>query len=65
MNVIVQVLNKLLEQDPLPEGKLAKWHQALKDKAQEFPSWFPVRDDVIVPQSAVQVRYIRPTAHGK
>ncbi|KAK9799788.1 hypothetical protein WJX73_007892 [Symbiochloris irregularis] len=53
----LKVLNKLLEQDPLPEGKLAGWQQQLKDKAQEFPSWFPVRDDVIVPQSAVQAIY--------
>ena len=49
-------MNKALEEEPLEEGRLAAWHQELQDKVQEFPSWFPVRDDVIVPQWAVQVR---------
>ena len=49
-------MNKALEEEPLEEGCLAAWHQELQDKVKEFPSWFPVRDDVIVPQWAVQVR---------
>ena len=52
----MQLMNQALEEEPLQEGHLAAWHQELQDKVKEFPSWFPVRDDVIVPQWAVQVR---------
>lgn len=45
-----------MERDPLPADHLTAWLEQLAAKRAEFPSWFPKRDDVIVPQSAVQVR---------
>ena len=51
----LQMMNKLLDARPLPAGHLAEWHQELQDKVKQHPSWFPIRDDVIVPQWAVQV----------
>lgn len=53
----LRVLNDLMERDPLPADHLTAWLEQLAAKRAEFPSWFPKRDDVIVPQSAVQMIY--------
>nr|AFK80029.1 acetohydroxyacid synthase [Lobosphaera incisa] len=50
-------LNELLRRDPLPEGAFADWRAAIEAKKQEFPMTFPERDDVIIPQRAIQMLY--------
>lgn len=49
-------LNKGLDEAPLEEGAFAEWQATLQQQAAEHPMMFPARDDVIIPQRAIQVR---------
>lgn len=49
-------LNKGLEAAPLQDGHFAPWQADLKQQAAEHPMVFPERDDVIIPQRAIQVQ---------
>ena len=53
---LMQELNKQLAAEPIPENRYAAWRTEVLDKDTEFPMSFPRRDDVIVPQHAIQVR---------
>jgi acetolactate synthase-1/2/3 large subunit len=48
-------LNGLLAADPLTPGRYDAWVADVAAKAAEFPLSYPPRDDVIVPQRAIQV----------
>ena len=49
------VLNTMLDDDPLPPEQFAEWRTFLDEQRQAFPMSFPQRDDVIIPQWAIQV----------
>lgn len=49
-------INKLLEQHPVPEGQYTTWIDSVNEVRQKFPMWYPEKDDVIIPQWAIQVR---------
>ena len=48
-------INKLLEQHPLPEGQYSTWVDSINEVREKFPMWYPEKEDVIVPQWAIQV----------
>jgi acetolactate synthase-1/2/3 large subunit len=52
-------LNRMLEVEPLPADKFAAWRAEVSAKRTEFPMRYPQRDDVIVPQHAIEVQ-MRP-----
>lgn len=52
----LRLLNRLLEQEPIDTGLYEAWRQDLDNKKVEFPMRYPERDDVIIPQHAVEVR---------
>jgi acetolactate synthase-1/2/3 large subunit len=52
----LRLLNRLLEQEPIDTGLYEAWRQDLDTKKVEFPMRYPERDDVIIPQHAVEVR---------
>ena len=45
-----------LAQRPLPEGHFGEWRAELEGVNAEFPLSYPHRDDVIMPQHAIEVR---------
>ena len=47
-------LNAALDARPLVDGQYGAWVATLAAKREEFPMVFPVRDDVIIPQRAIQ-----------
>jgi len=49
-------LNAGLEAAPLQPDAFAGWHATLAQQAAEHPMVFPERDDLIIPQRAIQVR---------
>ena len=49
-------INKLLEQHPIPEGQYSTWVDSVNEVREKFPMWYPEKDDVIIPQWAIQVR---------
>jgi hypothetical protein len=51
----LQELNKLLERNPVPKEHFAPWRAELDAQKAKYPMAFPQRDDVIVPQHAIQV----------
>lgn len=50
-----QELNAQLGQRPLPEGHFGEWRAELEGVNAEFPLSYPQRDDVIMPQWAIEV----------
>lgn len=48
-------INKLLEQHPVPEGQYTTWIDSINEVREKFPMWYPEKDDVIIPQWAIQV----------
>lgn len=52
----LQLLNKMLESDPVDTKQYAEWRKELDDVRAKFPMQYPDRDDVIAPQHAVEVR---------
>jgi acetolactate synthase-1/2/3 large subunit len=53
----LQLLNKMLEADPVDPKNYADWRKELDDVRSKFPMRYPDRDDVIAPQHAVEVLY--------
>lgn len=51
----LQMLNKLLEQDPVDPALYADWRKELEDVRTKFPMRYPDREDVIAPQHAIEV----------
>ena len=51
------LLNKALTARPLPEGKYSAWVDKVYEVRKEFPLSYPHRDDVIMPQWAIEVLY--------
>ena len=49
-------INSLLAQQPLPAGHFDTWLSSIMEIKERFPMWYPKRDDVIVPQWAIEVR---------
>ena len=47
-------LNAALDARPLVDGQYSAWVATLAAKKEEFPMTYPVREDVIIPQRAVQ-----------
>jgi acetolactate synthase-1/2/3 large subunit len=55
-------LNAALDERPLVDGLYSAWVATLATKRQEFPMTYPARDDVIIPQRAIQARvFCTPT----
>jgi acetolactate synthase I/II/III large subunit len=52
---VLPVLNAMLDDDPIDATRFAAWRDELAAKRSEFPMVYPARDDVIVPQWAIQV----------
>ena len=50
------VLNAMLEDAPIDAARFAPWREYLQSHKAQFPMRFPKRDDVIIPQWAIQVR---------
>ena len=50
-------LNKLLNEKPLTEAKFASWFSEVDEVRQENPEQYPTREDVIMPQQAIQALY--------
>jgi len=54
-------LNAALDARPLVDGQYGAWVATLAAQREEFPMVFPARDDVIIPQRAIQAcRHHRP-----
>ncbi|GMH42623.1 hypothetical protein BSKO_10542 [Bryopsis sp. KO-2023] len=51
----LRMLNQVLEKDPVDKSSFEEWRQELEAQKQEFPLSFPDREDVIMPQWAIQV----------
>lgn len=55
----LRLLNTELSKEDDPAARYTEWRQTVENKMEEFPMWFPKRDDVIVPQWAVKVIDLR------
>lgn len=55
MKPALRILNGLLAEDPVPGEQYAAWREDVRSKAEQFPMGYPKRNDVIVPQWAIQV----------
>lgn len=51
----LRLLNEELQKEEEPAARYKDWRQTVVNKMEEFPMWFPKRDDVIVPQWAIKV----------
>ena len=49
-------LNAALDARPLVDGQYGAWVTTLTETREEFPMMYPARDDVIIPQRAIQAR---------
>ena len=56
-------LNAALDARPLADGQYGDWVATLAAKREEFPMSYPARDDVIIPQRAIQARPVKPLRH--
>ena len=50
-------MNEILERSPLPVDAFQPWVAEINAVRTEFPQSYPVRDDVIMPQWAIEVLY--------
>ena len=50
-------LNKILGATPLPPDAFAPWVKEINDIREKYPDMYPQRDDVIMPQWAIQQLY--------
>lgn len=55
----LQEINKALDNRPVPEAHYQEWRDTLARVRAEHPMVFPERDDVIIPQRAIQVHLKR------
>ena len=53
----LQGLNKLLTASPIADGQFSEWFKEVDQVRTDNPEYYPTRDDVIMPQQAVQVLY--------
>lgn len=60
---VLQILNSLSADAPLPENHFAGWVAEMDAKRKEFPMKFPQKDNVIVPQYAIKV--VQEETEGK
>eukprot|EP01025_Chloroclados_australasicus_P035068 TRINITY_DN3580_c0_g1_i1.p1 TRINITY_DN3580_c0_g1~~TRINITY_DN3580_c0_g1_i1.p1 ORF type:complete len:563 (-),score=83.17 TRINITY_DN3580_c0_g1_i1:1528-3216(-) len=51
----LRIINTLLEDDPIDKSQYADWIADVNTKRNEYPMAYPQRDDVIIPQWAIQV----------
>ncbi|CAG9460680.1 unnamed protein product [Pedinophyceae sp. YPF-701] len=51
----LRMLNGMLDESPLPEGQLKEWQADVQKVKTEYPMAYPDREDLIVPQWAVEV----------
>eukprot|EP01025_Chloroclados_australasicus_P045571 TRINITY_DN4992_c0_g1_i2.p2 TRINITY_DN4992_c0_g1~~TRINITY_DN4992_c0_g1_i2.p2 ORF type:complete len:351 (+),score=46.88 TRINITY_DN4992_c0_g1_i2:123-1175(+) len=54
---VVPMLNTMLDDDPVDPARFADWRAAIEEQRTSFPMRYPERDDVIIPQWAVQQLY--------
>ena len=52
------MLNEELKKEEDPISWYNDWRETVAKKREEFPMWFPKRDDVIVPQWAIKASLI-------
>uniref|UniRef100_A0A061S889 Acetolactate synthase n=1 Tax=Tetraselmis sp. GSL018 TaxID=582737 RepID=A0A061S889_9CHLO len=52
---VLQTLNNMVSDDPLPETSFTGWLSELESQKQQFPMKYPQREDVILPQWAIEV----------
>lgn len=52
----LRILNSVLAEEAIPPEQYAEWRHSVREKMGHFPMWYPERQDVIIPQWAVQVR---------
>ena len=50
------MLNTILRENKVPADTYAPWRKEIQEKTQEFPMWYPEREDVIIPQWAIKVQ---------
>lgn len=51
----LNILNEELQKEEDPASWYDDWRDTVAKKREEFPMWYPKRDDVIVPQWAIKV----------
>ena len=49
------IINTMLEDEPIDPSQFAEWRANLEDRRSGFPMRYPKRDDVIIPQWAIEV----------
>eukprot|EP00193_Tetraselmis_chui_P010560 CAMPEP_0177775284 /NCGR_PEP_ID=MMETSP0491_2-20121128/14006_1 /TAXON_ID=63592 /ORGANISM="Tetraselmis chuii, Strain PLY429" /LENGTH=672 /DNA_ID=CAMNT_0019293815 /DNA_START=130 /DNA_END=2148 /DNA_ORIENTATION=+ len=60
---VLQILNSLAGDSPLPDAHFSAWVAEMNAKREEFPMKYPQKDNVIVPQYAIQV--VQEETEGK
>jgi hypothetical protein len=61
MKAALSLLNERLREEEDPASRYEEWRKVVAAKATEFPMWYPQRDDVIIPQWAIEVPTPLPT----
>lgn len=51
----LRLLNMMLDAGPVVESRFEEWRNEIEGQRVKFPMSYPQRDDVIVPQWAIQV----------
>ena len=60
MKPALNILNEELQKEEDPASWYDDWRDTVAKKREEFPMWYPKRDDVIVPQWAIKARTHSP-----
>ena len=55
MKAALKLLNERLREEQEPAARYEEWRAVVAAKEAEFPMWYPKRDDVIIPQWAIEV----------
>jgi acetolactate synthase-1/2/3 large subunit len=55
MKASLALLNERLREEQDPAARYEEWRGVVAAKAAEYPMWYPKRDDVIIPQWAIEV----------
>lgn len=55
MKAALTLLNEQLRKEQDPAARYEEWRGVVAAKEAEFPMWYPKRDDVIIPQWAIEV----------
>jgi len=51
----LQMINSMIEEEPVGRKQFASWRKELDEQKAEFPLPFPESEDVIMPQTAIQM----------